>query len=98
VSQDEKLWEEMCDWLLHEDSVIAAEFREEFGARVELPALIRELTTPRPCFPDQNLANVEEAARDAGPKGEVYIANEAIEDMAREIREWRALARTGGKP
>ena len=45
---------------------------------------------PKPCIPDQNLLNVEEAAREAGKTGDVWISNETIEEMAREIREWRA--------
>lgn len=53
----------------------------------------RMMPLPAQCFPDENLANVEEAAIQAGKTGDVWIANESIAGMAREIREWRELAR-----
>jgi len=46
--------------------------------------------TPLPCLPAANLWNVEEAAIEAGRAGDVYIANETLAGMAREIRQWRA--------
>lgn len=67
----------------------------ESGHYCSLACHLRSIA-PKPCLPDVNLYNVEEAAAEAGRAKGVYIANETIAGMAREIREWRAFWKEAG--
>ena len=62
---------------------------QESGTALHERIVKFQTTRPIPCMPYANLKNVEDAAKEVGKTGDLYIANEAIGAMARELLEWR---------